>query len=122
MNADFTGIPGQRAAGKACQSTFSDHPSRGNPICIRFQKRMPGLRAKMRDVDDRCRIVRGDLKFVARRQGLEPLAGLQNRQGAQQPGGIKNMSRHARQIIRMFHPVHRVVTRCPVTPRNAWHM
>ena len=45
---------------------------------------VPGLRAEMRYIDDCGRIVGKDPEKGARRHGLEPFAGFQDGQGAQQ--------------------------------------
>ena len=50
---------------------------------------MPAFGAEVRHIDDGRRIVRQEPDRLARRQGGEPLAQLQDGQGAEQPEGIE---------------------------------
>lgn len=71
---------------------------------------MPGLRAKMRDVDHSGRVVNVQAHTVPRRHRSNPFAQFQHGQGAQQPGCIKVMYFHAFEIGQMLHLVHSLVT------------
>ena len=52
------------------------------------QQPMSGLRAEMRDVDNRGGVGGGQAQHLARLQGLQPLACAQHGQGAQQSRSI----------------------------------
>ena len=74
---------------------------------------MTSLKTEMRHVNYGGRIVGQHLQGIAGIQALKSFAGLQNGQGAEQPGGIKFggvFVIHVAQIGVIFHSVHNVVT------------
>ena len=83
------------------------------------QEVMPGLKAEMRDVDDRRRIIRQHLQYLSRSHVFQAFARFQNGQGAEQPDGIQGgvvlagICGHKIQIIRHSRPVHKDVTIAP---------
>lgn len=81
---------------------------------------MPRLGAKMRDIDDRGRVIGLHFQHAARRDRLQPFARFKHGQGAQQPGRIKDMFIvHKSQIRQMFQCVHNLVTGRRATVRDA---
>lgn len=79
---------------------------------------MTGFGAEMGHVDNGGRIVGQHGQGLPGRNCLQPLACLQDRQGAQKARGIQMMCiTHMHQISGMFQPVHRHVTGLGVTPR-----
>lgn len=54
---------------------------------------MPLLYTEMRNINYRCWIIGNDLNLRSLRQGLQPLAQLQDRQGAFEASGVKKMNR-----------------------------
>jgi hypothetical protein len=81
---------------------------------------MPCLGAKMRDIDDRGRIISLNFQYAARRDRLQPFARFKHGQGAEQPGRIKDMFIiHKPQIRQMFQCVHNLVTGRRATTRDA---
>lgn len=86
------------------------------------QQLVPGLGAEMRDIDNGRRIIGHHAQHLARRKRLQPLAGFQHRQGAQQPVGIKfGIMVHVTGLGRMFQLVHQDVTSICVTLQGGWH-
>lgn len=81
------------------------------------QKLMAGLTAEMRHINDGGGIIRENLQDFTSSQRLEPFAGFQDGQGAQQADGIKGgrgvMFIHKAQISIGSRPVHKDVTIAP---------
>lgn len=78
---------------------------------------VPGFVAVMWHVYNGCGIIRAQFNILSGCQGANAFAQLQNRQRAQQAGGvyvIRNI--HACDIVALLHPVHKDVTIGDVTP------
>lgn len=83
---------------------------------IGLYKVMPGFDAKMWHINDCRRIIRLHFDQISNLKRFQPLAQLQNGQGAQKPGGIQGIFWcHTCQIAALLQPVHKVVTQSRVT-------
>lgn len=84
-------------------------------IVADFQQLMASLMAEMRDVHHRSRVIGMHLQNPARGQWFQTFTCFQYRQRTEQSKGVEDLVfvGHALQIIRLFHPVHKVVTSSP---------
>ena len=73
------------------------------------QKAMARLGAEVRHINHGGRIIGYERDRLARRKRAHPLAQAQDGQGAEKAYGI-NCFAHMPEVLRMFQPVHRLVT------------
>lgn len=98
--------------------SFADGVALQDPVYIGRHKRVPCLSTKMRNIDHGGRVISRDDQNVSGRQCLQPFAGLEHGQGAEQPYGVE--------FICIVHKSgnRRDVTHCPQTcdrmKRDVW--
>jgi len=77
------------------------------PVVGLADQYVAGFGAEMRHIDHGCGVVGQQLEHLARGDALQPLAGLQNGQGAQEPGGVQCLGGRRRVFyIPGYDPFH----------------